>query len=575
MKILDLYITKVCNLDCEYCYVDVVKQEQTPFPTEDFIERINLLDYDVIKFFWWEPLIKWKEVQKIIHHVSQKKPSISFVIVTNGILLNQAKVTYISQTQNVEVLVSIHEWSYQKLKFNIDVLIQLKKQIWFYIIFSPDDFSNALWKLFFFVSKWFTQFSFAPEIYSNWDANNISRFQKLLSHLKSYILENNISISWSHMKSLKDMNYGCEKHVFTDEWKFSPCNRFKSLEKKQKFNYKEIYEYLDHTISYKSLPHRWFYTCPVWWYLDNEGAKLLESIGSYHKLNEVLLDFHRSVSQSIDFLTPDIQEIRFNMTQQCNLRCEYCYVDFTDDTLSFRTAKNIVDFFLSQSWTEKIFSFFWGEPLLEFATLEKIVLYINTQAQQLSKTVHYKIATNFMLVQDTIWAFLQEHHFEIHISFNGTESINQKMRDNSSLLVLKNIKKYLPQGLNEKFVVLLAFWPQEVWFLKQSMQYVYELWFRRVNLEMVFGESYKWSHKDIYAAVISVKYIVKRYTDIIIENISPKSLYLDIDTWGKCSENSLQFFWKDIDYKHKKLFDILLEKITYDTSDRKTEKIPQ
>jgi len=50
MKILDLYITKVCNLDCEYCYVDVVKKEGKEFDVKDFTERVNLLDYDHIKF---------------------------------------------------------------------------------------------------------------------------------------------------------------------------------------------------------------------------------------------------------------------------------------------------------------------------------------------------------------------------------------------------------------------------------------------------------------------------------------------------------------------------------------------
>ena len=29
MKILDLYITKVCNLNCEYCYVDLVNKEES------------------------------------------------------------------------------------------------------------------------------------------------------------------------------------------------------------------------------------------------------------------------------------------------------------------------------------------------------------------------------------------------------------------------------------------------------------------------------------------------------------------------------------------------------------------
>ena len=50
MKILDLYITDVCNLNCDYCYVDVVKKENTQFNQEEFAQRVDLLSFDAIKF---------------------------------------------------------------------------------------------------------------------------------------------------------------------------------------------------------------------------------------------------------------------------------------------------------------------------------------------------------------------------------------------------------------------------------------------------------------------------------------------------------------------------------------------
>ena len=85
MKTLDLYITKLCNLNCEYCYVDLKKNENS-FNYEEFSERINLLDYDHIKFFGWEPLIKWTEIVKIIEILKWKNKK--FTIVTNGLLLD-------------------------------------------------------------------------------------------------------------------------------------------------------------------------------------------------------------------------------------------------------------------------------------------------------------------------------------------------------------------------------------------------------------------------------------------------------------------------------------------------------
>lgn len=111
MKTLDLYLTKICNLDCEYCYVDVVKKENTQFPVKEFIQRINLLDYDDIKFFGGEPLVKWNMIQEIVLSVQKETIKPQFTIVTNGILLDEAKIEFIT-TYNINVIASIHEGSF-------------------------------------------------------------------------------------------------------------------------------------------------------------------------------------------------------------------------------------------------------------------------------------------------------------------------------------------------------------------------------------------------------------------------------------------------------------------------------
>lgn len=80
-----------------------------------------------------------------------------------------------------------------------------------------------------------------------------------------------------------------------------------------------------------------------------------------------------------------------NLTENCNLRCRYCYLseeyqftrNRTENRMSFETAKKAVDRYFS--YLERIkkkipnkkagITFYGGEPLLEFSLIKRIVNY--------------------------------------------------------------------------------------------------------------------------------------------------------------------------------------------------------
>lgn len=561
MKTLDLYITKICNLDCEYCYVDVVKSEQNAFPATEFLERIDLLQYDNIKFFGGEPLVRFQMIQQIVDAVHAKKKSMNFTIVTNGILLSSDKVEYILK-RPINVVVSIHEGSYPSLKKKIDILGQLNDKVGFYIIFDPANFQITLRNFLFFTKHGFRNYCFAPEIYGDWSDTNLSALERLLEKLTPYILKFQMSISWIPHNMLKLINRGCEKTVYDETGKFRPCNRFRSLDKKEKFNYKEIYDRFDSVIDFENDPMKWFYICPVGWYLDNESNNIDLSIEQFKKLNHVFIRFYKNIHKHhLTFFSDDIEEIRFNLTEQCNLRCEYCYVDFKNKVLDIAVAKNIVDFFLMQDWGEKNFAFFGGEPLLEYKRLVEIVEYISKQSKEKWKKVQYSIATNFTIVNNEIADFLKEHDFNIHISFNGAKKTNDTLRDMSSDLVLKNIEKYFTLSEKAKICILFAFGPQEVSDIYTNLKYLIWNGFREFNLELIFWKKYNWQPNHVEQAMAHVTNIYQEFPEITLHNLEEKNKFLDINTDGKSSENSLEFFSQSIDMRAKNYFDELLKKI--------------
>ncbi len=153
----------------------------------------------------------------------------------------------------------------------------------------------------------------------------------------------------------------------------------------------------------------------------------------------------------------DSYRIVFELTENCNLNCKYCgYGEFYTThgirgktSLSFETAKVIIDFFFNE-WKSKktlnhkefnrLIQFYGGEPLLSFATIERIVKY----TEQKGMKCKYTITTNAMLLAKYM-DFLVKYKFSLLVSLDGLEQNNKyrvtKTGNNSFRIVFQNVKK--------------------------------------------------------------------------------------------------------------------------------------
>src|SRR5277367_2262987 len=94
-----------------------------------------------------------------------------------------------------------------------------------------------------------------------------------------------------------------------------------------------------------------------------------------------------------------------NLTNQCNLACQYCY-EFGDDKVAtpegkpkfmdLETAKASVDFLLEQSAGRKSvhITFFGGETLMNFPLLKQVVLYAHERAAEQGRSIDFSLTTN-------------------------------------------------------------------------------------------------------------------------------------------------------------------------------------
>lgn len=134
---------------------------------------------------------------------------------------------------------------------------------------------------------------------------------------------------------------------------------------------------------------------------------------------------------------PPIIEIDLFLTEECNLRCDYCFVgEKRPRRLSWETARQSVDFLMKHSKSEMdlYICLFGGEPLLEFSLMKRVVEYAQDRASNLGKTMHFSCTTNGTIMSQEIAEFGMKHGFNFLLSIDGDKiahDAHRKMVDGS------------------------------------------------------------------------------------------------------------------------------------------------
>ena len=134
-----------------------------------------------------------------------------------------------------------------------------------------------------------------------------------------------------------------------------------------------------------------------------------------------------------------LQTLVLNLTNQCNLACQYCYEYGADKVatpegkpkfMDLETAKAAVAFFLQQSPAGNALqiTFFGGETLMNYPLLKQVVQYAREQAQQESRPINFSLTTNATLLTPAIIDFLAENHIGVTVSMDGPKELHNQLR---------------------------------------------------------------------------------------------------------------------------------------------------
>ncbi len=129
-----------------------------------------------------------------------------------------------------------------------------------------------------------------------------------------------------------------------------------------------------------------------------------------------------------------VTHIALFITQECNLKCTYCYVDGgnygSGGDMTREVAFRSVNWLIEQSKDMKKLdiAFFGGEPLLNFTLMKEVVQYAQKRGEESCKEFGFNITTNASLLNNEMITFLKENKIKPLISFDGPKEIQDTQR---------------------------------------------------------------------------------------------------------------------------------------------------
>ncbi|MFX0142212.1 MAG: 4Fe-4S cluster-binding domain-containing protein, partial [Candidatus Hodarchaeota archaeon] len=109
---------------------------------------------------------------------------------------------------------------------------------------------------------------------------------------------------------------------------------------------------------------------------------------SYFSLNypKIITFSNSAIEEYISRLKNEVGQLVLNISERCNMRCEYCAYSgsyyynrkHSSKMMNFNTAKKVLDFYYKTNKKEKkmVIGFYGGEPLLNFQLIKRIINYI-------------------------------------------------------------------------------------------------------------------------------------------------------------------------------------------------------
>lgn len=194
------------------------------------------------------------------------------------------------------------------------------------------------------------------------------------------------------------------------------------------------------------------------------------------------------------------QNITFIVTEDCNLRCKYCYITHkaSNKRMNFEVAKKFIDYLFTDNVKKGdsvIIEFFGGEPLLEIDLIDKISDYFKLKSYEIghdwSWKYRFNICTNGVNYGDEkVQKYFNKNRgkLSVAITLDGNKEKHDLQRvfpdgSGSYDIIIKNIPNWI---MNYSASTKVTFASADLILLKDSIINLWNLGIYEVAANVVF-----------------------------------------------------------------------------------------
>ncbi|MCQ2363314.1 MAG: thioether cross-link-forming SCIFF peptide maturase [Acidaminococcaceae bacterium] len=162
---------------------------------------------------------------------------------------------------------------------------------------------------------------------------------------------------------------------------------------------------------------------------------------------------------------PIVKSLCLLVTQDCNLRCGYCFADKGKfggcrQLMTEETAEKAIEFAIrgSRSRHNLELDLFGGEPLMNWSVVEHIVHYVRRREKETGKNIKLTLTTNGTLLTDEKIKFLNDNQVMLVLSLDGSKKMHDAMRpfpdkSGSYDVAVQNFKKVVESRQGQNYYI--------------------------------------------------------------------------------------------------------------------------
>ena len=264
-----------------------------------------------------------------------------------------------------------------------------------------------------------------------------------------------------------------------------------------------------------------------------------------YKVDSVSMEFQNKIPKSLqayntffdlnDNSTKKIKTVTFQVTEDCNLCCTYCYqINKAKNTMSLETAKKFIDLLINDSYKEHTYfsmtktlgvvcEFIGGEPLLEIELIDKITDYFRNRLIELKHPwapfFRVSMISNGVLYYDEkVQAYLEKNKriISFGISLDGCKELHDACRifssglgsyDLASSAAIHYMKNYDP-SMSTK----MTFAPENIEYTYDAIVNLVNLGYKTIQCNPIYEDKWDSEHPKIYYKQL------KKIADYMLEN---------------------------------------------------------